>query len=148
MAIRKISEFVEASSPQNSDKLLIERNGSGKSITVKSLLSINMDLLWEYANPNNGYSGGVPINLDLSGYKFIYITALTWAGNNSYVDFLFKIDNMVHTMMYFDTYGMKREMTVKTNGRDVGDNEFFSSYGSAGTENNAGLVPYQIYGVK
>lgn len=39
MAIRKISEFVEASSPQNSDKLLIERNGSGKSITVGNLLN-------------------------------------------------------------------------------------------------------------
>ena len=39
MAIRKISEFVEASSPQNSDKLLLERNGSGKSITVGNLLS-------------------------------------------------------------------------------------------------------------
>lgn len=38
MSIRKISEFVEASSPQDSDKLLIERNGSGKSITVKNLL--------------------------------------------------------------------------------------------------------------
>lgn len=39
MAIRKISEFVEASSPQNSDKLLLERNGSGKSITVGNLLN-------------------------------------------------------------------------------------------------------------
>lgn len=39
MSIRKISEFVEASSPQNSDKLLIERNGSGKSITVGNLLN-------------------------------------------------------------------------------------------------------------
>ena len=37
MSIREISEFVEASSPQDSDKLLIERNGSGKSITVKNL---------------------------------------------------------------------------------------------------------------
>lgn len=39
MAIRKISEFVAVSSPQNSDKLLIERNGSGKSITVENLLN-------------------------------------------------------------------------------------------------------------
>lgn len=39
MSIRKISEFVEASSPQNSDKLLLERNGSGKSITVGNLLN-------------------------------------------------------------------------------------------------------------
>ena len=39
MSIRKISEFVEATSPQNSDKLLIERNGSGKSITVGNLLN-------------------------------------------------------------------------------------------------------------
>lgn len=150
MAIKTISQF-DAATPTSNDKILFEQNGEGKSATIGDIgkaIETSMDLLWDYVNPNNGYSGGVPINLDLSGYKFIYIVALTWAGNNSYVDFLFKIDNMTHVMFYFDMYGMKRELTIKTNGIDVGDNLFFQTYGSAGGANNAGLVPYQIYGVK
>ena len=156
MAIRKISEFVEASSPQNSDKLLIERNGSGKSITVGNLLNdvvtrinsgIGLDLLWEHANPNAG-SAEQNINLDLSNYKLVYIIFLTWVNNNSYVDFLSKIDNKKHCISYFDSYGNKRDLTIRTNGITFGDNLFFQNYGGNSSVNNAGLVPYQIYGVK
>lgn len=147
MAIRKISEFVEASSPQNSDKLLIERNGSGKSITVGNLLNdvgMNVDLLWTNKSPTSGFSPQTltfDVNLETYSYVCIVCKYLNTADIRE-VNFIKPDAN------YYTLHVTRSEIYWRYQTRGYSNIIEFGDGLIDGATNQNACIPLQIYGVK
>lgn len=123
----------------------------GGDLTVGGKIN-NMDLLWTNPSPSSAFASQT-ISLNLSKYKFVYITFKRTTGTSidSYAMSLFLMKGLSGiAMSYGEAYGIIfRDITSVT---DSYIKFGGGSYGTASklgitTDNNFG-IPYKIYGIR
>lgn len=103
-----------------------------------------MVLLWTNSSPKSGFNPQT-INLDLSGYSFVMITA-QWSTSYQRIvsPLILTVPSEIARLDSTDTQGasLTRDVTVTTTGVTFGS-------GALGTgANNSMMIPYQIFGIK
>ena len=127
-----------------------ENKENPHGVTAAQLGAMSMELLWENASPNSAFAGQT-INLDLSGYEFVYI-----AVSDYYADAICRVGKSSLLQTILDVYASyngyfiacTRSFAVTDSGVVFSSGYQKSSGQNTSSEANGRNVPIRIYGIK
>lgn len=159
--VKKISDFPSVI-PTANDKILIEKDGLGKSCNIGDL-GVNMNLLWANSNINSEFPAQ-NIILDLTQYKYIIVEVMQEIVNDANYRknrhknlvvkneeiFLFSTNNLGFQAAQ-NFYYSSRTCKFDNSKVEIGDSYVSKVNSDSAAEthmDNKTCIPYKIYGVK
>ena len=125
---------------------------SGTDYATEWALPLSMKLLWTNPSPSSDFAGQTIQVSEATGYDMYLVLARTHkSANNASINLFIMPNSSNNELWCFNAVKFHGRTSIShTDGEfTFGDGKTFTSYGStAGTIENAYLIPYYIYGIK